>query len=223
DLGRPGFTLTPSVAFERVAFAEGPTVDRRAAGLRGAWDSYWMVDREGASVGARFTAQDGRTDGHDWTLARGALAARWINPWVPVTLRWEQGRLSGDPTALDRFHLGGVATSLLPASLDLNRVAQPALPAYQATGDRFRRLRGDLGFGPLSAYLEHSTVWDAAEARPAALRVVGLELDSARLNLPLDILRRVAGNLQFALGVHRPLDGVMRHRTVATLSVILRP
>lgn len=223
DLGRPGLVLTPSVAFERVAFVDGPTVDRRAAAFRGAWNAYWLVDREGASVGASLAAQSGRTDGRNWTLARGALAARWINPWVPVTLRWEQGRLSGDPTALDRFHLGGVATSLLPVSLDLNRVAQPALPAYQATGDRFQRLRGELGFGPLSAYLEHSAVWDAADARPAALRVMGLELDSRNLNLPMDILRRVAGNLQFAIGIHRPLDGVMRHRTVATLSVILRP
>ena len=223
DLGRPRTFLAPSLAFERVAPEGRSGLGRAAAGLRGGWGSWWAVDRQGLSLAGKGAWQAGRTEGHAWTLARASLAAGWINPWTPVTLRWEEGRLSGDPTALDRFHLGGVATSLLPESLDLNRLAQPALPAYTATGDRLRRLRGEVDLGPLAAYVEHSTVWDAALPRPAARRVVGLELDSARLGLPMDVVRRVAGNLRFTLGIHRPLDGIMKGRTVATLSVILRP
>ncbi|GLH69999.1 hypothetical protein GETHPA_15320 [Geothrix rubra] len=223
DLGRPRTLLVPSLAFERVVLAGRPGVDRAVAGLRGAWGSWWTADRQGASLSGRAAWQSGRTGGQDWTLARASLAAGWINPWAPLTLRWEEGRLSGDPTALDRFHLGGVATSLLPESLDLNRLAQAALPAYTATGDRLRRLRGGVGLGPLEAYVEHSVVWDAAAPRPAAQRVAGLELDSDRLGLPLDVVRRVAGNLRFSLGIHRPLDGAMKDRTVVTLSVLLRP
>jgi hypothetical protein len=223
DLGRPRSILVPSFAFERVALDGRPSVDRTAVGLRGGWGSYWAVDRQGARLAGTAALQQGRTDGRAWALARGSLTLGWINPWVPVTVRMEEGRLSGAPTALDRFHLGGVATSLLPASLDLNRLAQPALPADTTTGDRLRRLRGDLGLGPFTAYLEHSTVWDGSAFRPAAQRVAGLELDSERLGLPRDVLRRLAGNLRFSIGLHRPLDGIMKGRTVATLSVLLRP
>jgi len=223
DLGRPGSFLAPAFAFERVAPAGRSGVNRAVAGLRGGWGSYWTVDRQGTRLAGTAALQEGRTEGRTWSLVQGSLALGWINPWVPVTVRVEEGRLSGDPTALDRFHLGGVATSLLPASLDLNRLVQPALPAYTATGDRFHRLRGDLSLGPLAAYLEHSAVWDAAAPRPAAQRVIGLELDSDRLGLPKDVLRRLAGNLRFSFGLHRPLDGIMRNRTVATLSVVLRP
>jgi len=167
--------------------------------------------------------QRGRTDSRSWSLTRATLTLGWINPWSPLTVRLEAGRLGGDPTALDRFHLGGVGTSLLPTSLDANRVAQAALPAYTATGDRLRRLRVDLGLGPFRAYVEHAALWQASDPRPAAQRVAGLELDSRALGLPMDVLRRLAGNLSFTLGIHRPLDGAMKDRTVGTLSVIVRP
>lgn len=223
DQGRPWTYLAPSVAFERVTLDDRAGLGRAAAGLQGGWGNWWIRDRQGLSLAGRMAWQAGRTDGRDWTLTRGALAAGWINPWAPVTLRWTEGRLAGDPTVLDRFHLGGVATSLLPESLDLNRLVQPALPAYSALGDRLRGLRAEVALGPLTAYVEHGAVWDAAAPRPAAQRVAGLELDSARLGLPMDVVRRLAGNLHFTLGLHRPLDGVMKDRTVATLSVILRP
>jgi hypothetical protein len=124
---------------------------------------------------------------------------------------------------MDRFHLGGVATSLLPTALDGNRVIQAALPAYTASGNRLQRLRGDLRFGLLQAYVEHSSVWQDTNAKPSAQRVLGLELDSQNLSLPMDLLRRLAGNLSFTVGLHRPLDGIMKGRTVGTLSVIVRP
>ena len=71
--------------------------------------------------------------------------------------------------------------------------------------------------------MEGTSVWDATDPRPAALRVAGLELDSRRLGLPASLLRPLAGNLSFQIGVHRPLDGVMKHRTVFTLTLLLRP
>ncbi|HJW44480.1 MAG TPA: hypothetical protein VJ463_08485 [Geothrix sp.] len=226
DLGRPRDFIRPVVAVERVAPDGGPSprpsLRRALWGAEAGLGNVWGFGEFGFRAALSGRQHHGRSDGQAWTLTRAALTLGWINPWAPLTLRAEGGRLGGDPTRFDLFHLGGVATSLLPASLDGNRVTQPALPAYTATGDRLQRLRGEVGHG-LRAYVEHTAVWQAANPRPAAQRVAGLELDSRDLGLPQDVLRRLAGNLSFSLGLHRPLDGTMRGRTVGTLSVLVRP
>ena len=161
--------------------------------------------------------------GQAWTLTRVSLTAGWLNPWVPLTLHGEAGRLGGDPTDYDRFHLGGAPNSILPTSLEGNRIIQTALPAYTQIGNRFQSLRGELGLSVVQAYVEHAVVWQDSLSRPAAQRVVGLELDSRSMGLPVDLTRRLLGNLSFTFGLHRTLDGVMKGRTVGTLSVIVRP
>jgi hypothetical protein len=223
DLGRPRSRFRPMAAFERVTLTDGATVSRSLLGAEAGLGSFWSHDDQGLRAALAAREQQGRTAGETWNLTRVALTLGWINPWAPLTVRAETGRMGGDPTGLDRFHLGGVATSLLPTSFDGNRVVQAALPAYTATGNRLQRLRGDLGFGLLQAYVEHTAVWQDTAPRPAAHRVVGLELDSRNLGLPLDALRRLVGNLSFTLGLHRPLDGIMKDRTVGTFSVLVRP
>jgi hypothetical protein len=183
----------------------------------------WSLDGQGFRGATTIHGHQGRTGGQSWTLTRLEFTAGWINPWVPLTVRAEAGRIGGDPTAFDQFHLGGVPTSLLPTSLDGNRVIQAALPAYLARGNRLQRFRGDLGWGVFRAYVEHAAVWQDTAARPSAQRVAGLELDSRNLGLPMDVLRRLGGNFSFTIGVHRVLDGIMKDRTVGTLSVIMRP
>ncbi|MDR3682359.1 MAG: hypothetical protein P4L11_01425 [Geothrix sp.] len=223
DQGRPWFNLRPVTAFEQITPVGADGFTRALAGGAATLGNHWSWDGEGFRGSTALQAYQGHTDGSAWTLSRLGLSAGWINPWVPVTLRAEEGRLGGSPTAFDQFHLGGVLTSLVPSALDANLVVQPALPAYTATGNRLRTLRGDLGLGPVTAYLEHAAVWEDTLSRPAAQRVAGLELDSRNLGLPMDVLRRLAGNLSFTLGLHRPLDGVMKGRTIGTLSLILRP
>jgi len=223
DLGRPQARFRPVIAHERVTAEGGSPVDRTLWGADASLRSFWSRDGQGLRAALEARDQQGRTDGRTWTLARASLTLGWINPWAPLTARLEEGRIGGDPTALDGFHLGGVGTSLLPTSLDANRVVQAALPAYTATGNRLQRLRGDLRLGLFQAYVEHTAVWQDAVPRPSAQRVAGLELDSRNLGLPLDVLRRLAGNLSFTLGLHRPLDGAMKGRTVGTLSLIVRP
>ncbi|GLH68439.1 hypothetical protein [Geothrix edaphica] len=223
DLGRPRAHFRPVAAFERVAPADASPIHRALWGVDAGLGSFWSRDGQGLRAALASREQQGRTDGHAWTLTRTTLTLGWINPWSPLTVHLEEGRIGGDPTTLDRFRLGGVGTSLLPTALDANRVVQAALPAYTATGNRLRRLRGDLGLGLLRAYVEHATVWQDAAPRPSAQRVAGLELDSRDIDLPLDVLRRLAGNLSFTVGLHRPLDGTMKGRTVGTLSVIVRP
>jgi hypothetical protein len=223
DLGRPRNYLRPVVAFEQATPIGAKAIGRSLWGVDAGLGSFWSLNDQGFRTSLAAQEQQGRTDGQAWNLARRTFTAGWLNPWVPLTVRLEEGHIGGDATALDRFHLGGVPSSLLPTVLDGNRVVQAALPAYTSTGNRLHRLRGELGLGFFQAYLEHTAVWQDTAPRPAAQRVVGLELDSRNLPVPMDLLRRVAGNLTLTLGVHRPLDGVMKQRTVGTLSVIVRP
>ena len=223
DMGRPRAFIRPVAAFEHITPIGTHAFSRSLQGVDAGLGNVWSRDDQGFRAALAARDQQGRTDGQSWALTRAALTLGWINPWAPLTVCAEGGRIGGEPTALDRFHLGGVATSLLPSSLDANRVIQAALPAYLATGNRLQRWRGELGLGVLQAYVEHTTVWLDSTPRPSAQRVAGLELDSRNLGLPLDILRRLAGNLSFTVGLHRPLDGVMKDRTVGTLSVIVRP
>lgn len=223
DLGRPRAGLRPVAAFERITPLGGDGFARSLMGGAATLGNHWSRDGQGFRGATTVTGYQGRTGGQSWTLTRLEFTAGWINPWVPLTVRAEAGRIGGDPSAFDRFHLGGVPTSLLPASLDGNRVIQAALPAYTATGNRLQRLRGDLERGVFRAYVEHAAVWQDTISRPSAQRVAGLELDSRNLGLPMDVVRRLAGNVSFTLGLHRVLDGVMKDRTVGTLSVIVRP
>ena len=222
DLGRPRNSLRPYLAAERVTPTGGAALSRSLVGVDAGLGSTWSRNDQGLQASATVREQQGRTEGHAWQLTRVTFRTGWLNPWVPLAVRAEVGRLGGEPTAMDRFHLGGLPTSLLPTALDGNRVVQAALPAYTATGNRLQHLRGELG-GTIRLYLEHSTVWQDTSPRPEAQRVAGLEVESRSLGLPQDILRRLAGNLSFTLGVHRPLDGIMKGRTVGTLSLLLRP
>ncbi|HJV22031.1 MAG TPA: hypothetical protein VJ570_05010 [Holophagaceae bacterium] len=165
----------------------------------------------------------GRTGGEGWSGSRAGASVRFLNPWAPLTVRLEAGTLDGHPTEADRFALGGLISNLLPEGLEVNQVSQAALPGFLATGDRFRRWRGELGLGLGHAYVDHLAVWESTSPRPAYLRVAGWELDSADLGLRPDSLQRHLGRLGFSLGLHRPLDGPTRNRTVGTLTVSLRP
>ena len=223
DQARPWLDLRPAAAFEQIRPVADGALTRSLLGGAAALGNMWSWDGEGIQGSTSLQAYQGRTSGSSWALARLSLSAGWINPWIPVTVRAEEGRLDGSPTTMDRFRLGGVLTSLVPSALDANLVVQPALPAFLATGNRLQTLRGDLGLGIVKAYVEYLAVWDQASPRPASQRVGGLELDSRQLGLPMDVLRRLAGNLSFTLGLHRPMDGVMAGRTIGTLSLILRP
>ncbi len=139
-------------------------------------------------------------------------------PVLPLTFKGEQGSFRGNPR--EAFQLGGVTTSLVPASLDLARVEQPALPAHSATGDRFLRWRGQLG-GAARFYAEGTALWRSGQERGPFQRVLGLEFAP-------DLLagqgsEQALKRMQIQLGVHRPLDGTMKGRTVATLTLMLRP
>lgn len=177
----------------------------------------------GLALEARMMHLAGRTLGTGWQGDRAALSLRLGNPWLPLTITREGGRLEGRPGLLDQFTLGGTASSLLPQALQRNQVTQAALPGYLIQGDRFWTWRGEahLGFGRV--YATHQAVWDSRGPRPAYLRVVGWELGSQDLALPLEVVQRLTGRLTFSVGVHRVLDGPTKNRTVGTFQILLRP
>ena len=225
----PAF-FKPTISFERVQFKEGdkPASSRSFIGMDLGISHFW---NRGENWGVRLSAQAkdgvGRTDGNSWQLQRGHLQARLFTPWTQIMMKAESARVMGDPTSLDQLHLGGLTTSLIPASLDWNRVAQPALPSYNATGDRMQRIRVEIGSG-LRAYLEHTAVWDHTQDRSAFTKVAGVEFDLMQLIGNNQVIDHLVGQMTFVAGIHRVLNDVsagapMQDRTVGSLSLVLRP
>ena len=156
----------------------------------------------------------------NWELARFKAALSLKTPLGSFNLSAEEGRIYGDYGVLDAFHLGGQNTDIVPDSLNLNRVQQPALPGYASIGDKMRKLRAEYGSG-IYFYFESAAVWSSNENGIDCLRVAGVELqldklldDSARM-----ILRYLP---LYSVGIHRPLDGVMKDRTVFTVNVRIK-
>lgn len=220
---RTPLTLRPFVASERVEFRDSPTsLNRSFAGVNVAQAHRWLKGENAAfTLQGALSELSGRTGGHAWNLQRGQLSLRFSNDLLNFHLKSDLARVGGLPSVLDRLNLGGSKTSLVPAALDLNQFHQEALPAFLATGDRARRLRGEFG-ASLRAYLEHAQVWNAGQARPAGVRVAGVEMAFHDL-LPAEQAAAILGRIEFTLGLHRPLDGVMKDRTLGTVSLIVRP
>jgi hypothetical protein len=113
-------------------------------------------------------------------------------------------------------------TSLLPTSLDINRVEQPALPAYmQLSGDRMRRLRAEWD----SIYYEKSAVWSADWQKPEYQSVIGTEIKlDGELESLIGSMFPDMGVPFFNFGIHYILDGPMkkRNRAIVTFNMGIR-
>ena len=220
----------PTISYERVAFKEGlkPTISRSLIGMDLGISRLW---NRGENWGMRLSAQAkdalGRTDESTWHSQRGQAQLRIYTPWTQLALKAETARVLGDPTPLDRFHLGGLTTSLMPSSLEWNRIEQAALPSFLAVGDRMQRMRLEVGSG-LRAYLEHTAVWNHTQSRTAFTQVAGVEFDLMQLIGTNEAIDRLMGHITLVAGLHRVLKDAsagapMQDRTVATLSMVLRP
>ena len=227
DLAGPMLWTSPVLAWERdqqlPQAGSGPVLTRSLAGLRSRLQSQWgrgqwlltlapALDLYAGSSDSALTGQS-----QPWTATRAAFSVRLATPISSFTLKGAEGRLGGNSS--ESFHLGGVTTSLVPASLDLTRLEQPALPAYSAEGGCFRQYRVQLG-DSLRAYLEGAALWNPGQVRPAFQRVFGLEF---ALDFEGSVRDPVSQKLSLRLGLHRPLDGVMAGRNVASLSLVIRP
>jgi len=219
DRGDHPWWISPVLAAERVTDGDGaPATTRALFGLRGGLQTGVSRGAWGLAATPVFQWLPGASRGVTWSLLRASLDLKAETPVLPVILGASGGRLQGGGG--ETFRLGGTGTSLVPESLDANRVEQPALPAYAATGDRFLRWRGQAGEN-LRLYLEGTSVWNEGQERPPWERVAGLEwvLVLPQAGPSEATLRRT----RLQLGIHRPLDGEMKGHTVATLSLIVRP
>lgn len=215
------------LAGERVQALEeatplGDPLNRSLVGLRGGGETRWSRGEWGISARLEGNVLQGQNRrgsfSEGWNLQRAGLAVNLGNPAVPVVLKAEGGRIGGK--AGEAFHLGGMTSSLIPTSLDLNRIEQAALPAYEAVGNRFARYRTELGVG-FRAYVEHTALWNDTAARGPFQKMAGIELDFGPEQLSgADAL---LGKFHFNLGVHRPLNGLQKDRTVVTFSLVIRP
>jgi hypothetical protein len=66
------------------------------------------------------------------------------------------------------------------------------------------------------AYFEQSAAWDSKEGKPDYQRVAGIELRLREWAGNLDLEEMLGLGASLYLGVHRPLDGEMKGRTVFT-------
>ena len=127
DLGPTPWFVHPVLAWERSqALPAQVTTTRALAGVRTGLVGSWARGPWGLAWRPAVDFYQGLT-GASWTALRASLALRVDTPILPVVLKAEQGRFGGTSGAV--FHLGGVGTSLVPDSLDLDRVEQPALPS----------------------------------------------------------------------------------------------
>jgi hypothetical protein len=118
--------------------------------------------------------------------------------------------------------LGGQDQGLVPSSLNVNAVFQPALPLHLASGDRFAHWRADSSLG---FYVEGLSLWNQGASRHAFLRVAGWEVKAdSRDVLPYlsDTVRRMLGATELRMGVHKALDGPTRNKAVFTLALLAR-
>ena len=223
----PLLWTSPVLAWERVQSLSPEEPDalrtRSLAGLRSGLEARWgrgpwlLTLRPALDLYAGSTQSRVLGSSHGWTAARAELALRLDTPLTVFSLQGAGGRFGGESG--EAFHLGGLTTSLVPLSLDLNRLEQPALPAYAAEGDRFLHYRLAAG-GPFKAYLEGHALWNGGQERMAFQRVLGL---TYVLALQGSAGEQVSRKLKLSLGLHRVLDGPLRDRTVGTLSLVLRP
>jgi hypothetical protein len=232
DKGTWPHSLRLALATERATSLDDPgqDLDRSLAGLEAALAPVWRpagmwAFRASTSLRVVLSRAGSQTS----TLQRAQLALSVVPPaaFPPLAVRLETGRIGGgNSTPLTGFQLGGLATSLVPSSLDAQRIEQAALPAFTATGNRLRRGRVELGrIGRV--YLEHTAVWDEARPRPHFQRIAGIEfvLDDLLEGNSLDSLM---GRMRFSLGFHRLLDdgpegAKLRGRHTFTASVVLKP
>jgi len=89
---------------------------------------------------------------------------------IGVALSAERGR---------ELSIGGIAASVTPDGLQLERVSDPALPLEFTSAHRYRGVRGELVFGRVTAF------WQRHDVGPSSFDVRGIEASLASPPIPL--------------------------------------
>ncbi|MEO8190609.1 MAG: hypothetical protein ABI682_09710 [Acidobacteriota bacterium] len=157
-----------------------------AVRARGEWRRF--RGKSGISVAVTGAGLAGRTGAASWSGGWGGLRLSTAAAGATISLDGRAGALGGAPSRFDLFAVGGAASTLLPAGPDTNRVPSPALPGAAQIGSRFEggRLEISASGSPLLFYAERWRAWPAGSARPAPIRLEGIEARFDRV-IPLDL------------------------------------
>ena len=166
---------------------------------------------------ARFDA--GRTGDDAWRRYGGSFEVGAVREGSGVLLAYQRQTARDATSSLERLQLGGVGSSLLPASELSCRVVVPALPAGTLVGDEHEGERATLLLEGVPLFFERHRVWDRGAPRGDWLRLAGFEWELASGPLPLVKLP----GFDLTLGAARVLDSPFADRTEGWLTLAWRP
>jgi len=167
---------------------------------------FWRFDQA-----LRFGARFGHTEDYGWQQTAAHLKlGLGRRSGTRLGVAWQRRRAEGGQHPFDRLQLGGLRTSLLPASAIAGRIHLPAFETASILGDEYesQRIEFRLGDWPVRAFYERHRLWGAEDPAAEWFALRGLEVRLARAPWPL--LRLPAFELR--LGVAETLEGPFADR-----------
>ncbi len=163
--------------------------------------------------------ESGRTGDGTWRRYGGRLEVGAVYRGTGILVAYGRDTARDAVHAFDRLQLGGVESSLLPASAQAGRIAVPALPAGTLIGDDHEGERATLLLGGLPLFFERHRVWESGNGRGEWLRIAGVEWDLTGDPVPLVKLP----GFHLTVGVARTLDEPLKDRMSGWLALGWRP
>ncbi len=188
----------------------GTAFDRRAVSGRLGWASSQACRRWRFEQGAFVLGQAGSTAGQGWSRWLAAVRVAAGGPAWTLRMAGSRGAASGAGSPLDRYRLGGVGSSLLPAGVVVARIVAPALPEGVEVGDRMAGWSVALANGPASAFYRGDRVWGGGGAVQGWIRRAGVEWTMTTEPLPLLGLPAMRAGVGVARVLDHPLEGATR-------------
>ena len=130
----------------------------------------------------------------------------------PIVLSYER-RQASDAGPYDSLSLGGVATTLLPASARFGTILSSALPEKVLLGDRGERWRADVAIGGSPTFFyERDRLWTAGDPKGEWLSLAGMEFSDTSTAPDAALMRLPPARITFggAYIFDAPLEGKIR-------------
>lgn len=208
--------LAAAVLRESVTPAARDDLNRTVGTVTAGWDG----DRRLGSWKLRGTAglwaQWGETEPDTWSRSGGRVRFEiGKGRFRRAGAGYRRARSDDGVATFDRLQLGGMERSILPGTLNVARMLEPALPAGHGVGDDYEGR--ELLVGPLF-YRDHR-LRAAGGPRGERLAVTGLELGFG--TGPLPVLR--LPGLRIRAGAARVLDGPLDGDNRFWINMVFRP
>lgn len=165
-------------------------------------------------------AEQGRTEGEDWTRFGGGLRLGIGQDDLRLHLSWRRDGSSHVARNVDLYQLGNSTSSLLPETLLAGRIDVPALPLGTLIGSEHEGQRAELsGLLPIPLFYERHRLWFEGEDEGEWLELAGIEGRFSFGPFPLARLPQ----LEVRVGGARILDGAFEDDNRWWLTTVWRP